>query len=153
MFDAVIGFPVMHVGIRAHGERLAEICYLPSSAVLISPQNRLAERAARQLERYAADPDVRFDLPLEQAGTAFQRRVWKAMCAIRRGRTLTYGEIAKALDSAPRAVGQACGANPFPIVIPCHRVVSSAGIGGFAHHASGFHVEIKRWLLRHEQAI
>jgi methylated-DNA-[protein]-cysteine S-methyltransferase len=75
------------------------------------------------------------------------------MCAIPRGRTLTYGTIAKALGSAPRAVGQACGANRFPVAIPCHRVVAAAGVGGFAHHAQGFHVDIKRWLLRHERAI
>jgi len=64
---------------------------------------------------------------------------------------LTYGQLARQLGSVPRAVGQACGANYFPIVIPCHRVVSSSGIGGFAHHAEdGFFRNVKRWLLTHE---
>jgi methylated-DNA-[protein]-cysteine S-methyltransferase len=152
-FDAVIGLPAMTIGIRTRADRMAEIRYLPSSAPLAAPKNKLAECAARQLERYAADPDFVFELPLEEVGSPFQRKVWKAMCAIPRGSTLTYGQIARTLGSAPRAVGQACGANRFPVVIPCHRVVSAAGIGGFAHHAAGFHVEVKRWLLRHERAI
>ncbi len=145
--------PVMHVGVRTEAGRIAEIRYLETALPEASPENALAERAARQLERYAADPDFEFDLPLAEAGSAFQRRVWQAMRRIPRGRTRTYGELAGALDSAPRAVGQACGANPFPLVIPCHRVVAASGIGGFAHHAGGFHVDIKRWLLRHEKAI
>lgn len=152
-FQAVVRMPAMHVGIRTDKDRVAEIRYLPATTETLSPQNSLAERAARQLERYAADPDFEFDLPLADAGSPFQRRVWQAMCRIPRGRTRTYGDLASALHSAPRAVGQACGANPFPLVIPCHRVVAASGIGGFAHHAGGFHVEIKRWLLRHEKAI
>lgn len=152
-FQAVVRMPAMHVGIRTEGGRIAEIRYLEISVPAASPENALAERAARQLERYVADPDFAFDLPLAEAGSPFQRRVWRAMCRIPRGRTATYGEMAKALGSAPRAVGQACGANPFPLVVPCHRVVGAAGIGGFAHHAAGFHVDIKRWLLRHEKAI
>jgi methylated-DNA-[protein]-cysteine S-methyltransferase len=153
LFHAVVRMPAMHVGIRAHGGRIAGICYLDPGAQLLAPQNALAERAARQLERYATDPDFAFELPLAETGSAFQRRVWRAMCAIPRGRTRTYGELARALGSAARAVGQACGANPFPIVVPCHRVVAASGIGGFAHHAGGFHVDVKRWLLRHEKAI
>jgi methylated-DNA-[protein]-cysteine S-methyltransferase len=152
-FQAIVRMPVMHVGIRTAAERIVEIRYLDTSVRLLKPQNPLAERAARQLERYSGDPDFEFDLPLAEAGSAFQRRVWQAMCRIPRGGTRTYGELASALASAPRAVGQACGANPYPIVVPCHRVVAASGIGGFAHHAAGFHVDIKRWLLRHEKAI
>ncbi len=152
-FDAIVRMPVMQVGIRTREGRIVEIRYLDTATRLVSPQNLLAERAARELERYAADPDFEFDLPLAPAGSAFQRRVWQAMRRIPRGRTRTYGELARALASAPRAVGQACGANPYPIVVPCHRVVAASGIGGFAHHAGGFHVDVKRWLLRHEKAI
>jgi methylated-DNA-[protein]-cysteine S-methyltransferase len=76
--------------------------------------------------------------------------VWEAIAAIPRGRTLTYGQVAKQVRSAPRAVGQACGANWFPLVIPCHRVVGAKSLGGFGHHGEGFHLEIKRWLLAHE---
>jgi len=152
-FDVVVEFPAMRVGARTQADALAEICYLPRAVPLVAPKNRLAERAARQFERYLADPDHRFDLPLAKVGSAFQRRVWQAIAAIPRGRTLTYGQVAKHLRSAPRAVGQACGANWFPLVIPCHRVVGSHGLGGFGHHGEGFHLEIKRWLLAHENAI
>jgi methylated-DNA-[protein]-cysteine S-methyltransferase len=152
-FDAVIAFPAMHVGIRTDAGVLAEIAFLPKSFKTREPGTRLAERAAHQLERYAADPDARFDLPLAAVGSPFQRRTWGAIRAIPRGAVLTYGQIAKALGSAPRAVGQACGSNWFPLVIPCHRVVAANGLGGFGHHGEGFHLEIKRWLLEHERAL
>lgn len=152
-YCAVLPFPVGRVGIRTTDDRIAEIAYLPCSVPLVAPRNRLAQRAAEQLLRYLHDPDVRFDLPLAEAGTDFQRRVWHAIRAIPRGRTETYGRIAQALQSAPRAVGQACGANGLPLVIPCHRVVGAAGLGGFAHRARGFHLEVKHWLLMHERAL
>ena len=152
-FHAVVAFPAMCVGVRTMGDAIGEITYLPRTTALAAPEDALAERAARQLERYVEDPDFCFDLPLADAGTPFQRRVWEAIRSIRRGRTLTYGEMAQGLRSVPRAVGQACGANPFPLVIPCHRVVGAKGIGGFAHHGEGFHIEVKQWLLRHENAL
>lgn len=149
-FDLVMEFPAMRVGARTADDRIAEIVYLPRSVPLVEPRNRLAQRARRAFEKYLADPGYRFELPLAQAGTAFQRRVWEAIAAIPRGRTLTYGQVAKQVRSAPRAVGQACGANWFPLVIPCHRVVGAKSLGGFGHHGEGFHLEIKRWLLAHE---
>ena len=72
--------------------------------------------------------------------------------AIEAGRTRSYGELARELRSAARAVGQACGANPLPLVVPCHRVLAAGGIGGFAHSEGGFLLEVKRWLLAHEGA-
>jgi methylated-DNA-[protein]-cysteine S-methyltransferase len=152
-FCAVLEYPAMRVGIRTDGERIAEIAYLPSSVPLAPPRNRLAERAARQFDRYLEDPEMRFELPLAAVGSAYQRRVWAAIGAIPCGRTATYGQLAKGLRSAPRAIGQACGANWFPLVIPCHRVVGASGLGGFGHHGEGFHIEIKRWLLKHEHAL
>jgi methylated-DNA-[protein]-cysteine S-methyltransferase len=106
----------------------------------------------RQIERYLDDPEFRFDLPFEFTGTAFQQRVWRAICAIPSGATLSYLQVARQLESAPRPVGGACGANRIPLVIPCHRVVASGGIGGFMHARGGAPVEIKKWLLRHENA-
>ena len=142
----------MKVAVKTRNARVSEIRYLPSSAKLVEPKNPLSERAARQLERYLADPDARFDLPLLVEGTSFQRRLWDALCEIPRGKTLTYGALAKRLEAEPRAVGQACGDNRLPIVIPCHRVVAADGIGGFAHSSGGYLVEAKRWLLAHERA-
>jgi methylated-DNA-[protein]-cysteine S-methyltransferase len=118
----------------------------------MAPRNALAERAARQLERYREDADAPFDLPLAIEGTPLQKGVWQAMCAIPRGRTRTYGELARELGTEARAVGQACGDNRLPIVIPCHRVVAADGIGGFGHATSGYLLEAKRWLLMHERS-
>jgi len=155
-WEAVVAFPKMMVGIATREERVAEIRYLPPGAAARAPENALAERAARQIERYREDPDAKFDLPLLIRGTDFQRRVWEAMCRIPRGRTLTYGELARSLGEdgheVPRAVGQACGDNRLPIVIPCHRVVAASGIGGFAHATGGYLLEAKRWLLMHESS-
>jgi len=152
MYDVVVGFPKMKVAVATREGRVAGIRYLPPDADPVAPQNALAERAARQLERYREDPDAKFDLPLLIEGTEFQRRLWDALCAIPRGRTLTYGEMARRLGGEARAVGQACGDNKLPIVIPCHRVVAAGGIGGFAHSTDGYLIEAKRWLLMHESS-
>ena len=140
----------MKVAVTTRDGRVAEIRYLHPGTSAKAPLNALAERAARQLERYREDPDAPFDLPLLVEGTPFQRRLWEALCAIPRGKTLTYGQLAQRLGGEARSVGQACGDNRLPIVIPCHRVVAANGIGGFAHAKGGYLVEAKRWLLMHE---
>ena len=150
MYDAIVRFPKMNVAVAISDERVHEIRYLPLSVPEKTPINALAERAARQLERYRDNVDTRFDLPLAINGTQFQRRLWDALCEIPRGKTLTYGQLAQRLGAEARAVGQACGDNRLPIVIPCHRVVAAKGIGGFAHHTDGYLIEAKRWLLMHE---
>lgn len=109
----------------------------------------LAE-ARRQLAAYFADGRQGFDLPLAPRGTAFQQGVWRLMCAIPAGRTMSYGEMARALGAVARAVGQACGENPIPIIIPCHRVLAAGGGDGGYSGRGG--VATKRWLLVHEGA-
>jgi methylated-DNA-[protein]-cysteine S-methyltransferase len=89
---------------------------------------------------------------VDAAGTRFQQRVWEQIAAIPPGDTVTYGRIAEAVHSSPRAVGNACRANPVPLRIPCHRVVGAAGLGGFAGERGGELLGIKRWLLAHEAA-
>jgi methylated-DNA-[protein]-cysteine S-methyltransferase len=150
VYDVIVEFPKMKVGVATREGRVVEIRYLPLSSPSISAKTPLAERAARQLERYREDADARFDLPLLIEGTPFQQRLWAALCEIPRGKTVTYGELAKRLNAEPRAVGQACGDNRLPIVIPCHRVVAANGLGGFAHSTTGYLLEAKRWLLMHE---
>ncbi len=84
-------------------------------------------------------------------GTPFRRRVWDALSTIPVGESRTYGEMARRLATAPRAIGGACGANPIALVIPCHRVVGSQGaMGGFMNAVDGDPIAIKRWLLTHE---
>jgi methylated-DNA-[protein]-cysteine S-methyltransferase len=92
----------------------------------------LLAEAARQLDAYFAGTLAEFDLPLRPAGSAFERRVWSAMQAIPYGKTRSYGELATDIGSAARAVGGACGKNPIPIVIPCHRVLGKTGLGGYS---------------------
>lgn len=152
LFTAIVEASFGAVGVRTESNCVRELVYLPATFHAQAPLDTLSERAALQVERYLEDPDFRFDLPLAQVGTVFQHKVWAAISAIPRGKVLTYGDIARRVQSAPRAVGQACGANWFPLVIPCHRVTASKGLGGFAHHDddSGFHLGVKRWLLAHE---
>jgi len=149
-YQAVVAAPGFALGIYCNDDEITGIDFLeprPEQA----PQTALAAEAVRQLQAYFADPSVQFGLPLKPAGTIFQRRVWEQIDAIPSGQVATYGQLAKALKNAPRAVGQACGANPYPVVVPCHRVVATGGgLGGFARERGGFLLDIKRWLLSHE---
>ena len=110
----------------------------------------LLERAKSQLDAYFDGKAETFDLPLAPAGTDFQQRVWTHMNSISYGKTISYGEIAKVLNSAARAVGMACGANPIPIIIPCHRVLAVNGMGGYSGEGG---VETKVALLRLERVL
>ena len=149
---ARLAAPFAVLGIRTAGELLAGVDYLPLGVAPLAPLNRLAERACRQIGCYLEDPEFRFDLPFDYRGTEFQCRVWRAISTIPAGRTRTYAGIAAQLGTAPRPVGGACGANRIPLIIPCHRVLASGGIGGFMNARSGFPVAVKHWLLRHEGA-
>ena len=98
-----------------------------------SDSSELLKRAAQQLAEYFAGTRRSFDLPLSPAGTTFQKRVYKSMLAIPYGETRSYGEIADELEGCARAVGSACGSNPIPVIIPCHRVLAAGGRpGGFS---------------------
>ncbi|MDP3621630.1 MAG: methylated-DNA--[protein]-cysteine S-methyltransferase [Polynucleobacter sp.] len=130
---------------------VSQIAYLPQSRSLISPGNALALEVERQCKAYFSDPGAAFDLPLKPQGTAYQRRVWDAIAQLRPGQRVSYGDIAKRIRSGPRAVGSACGANYFPLVIPCHRVVAKTSMGGFMkQNTPGLFRDIKSWLLEHE---
>ena len=133
---------------------LSRIDYLPATTALVSPKNQLAREAEKQLKAYFRNPHHQFDLPLKPLGTDHQKRVWSSIQTIPVGKTKTYGEIANKIKSGPRAVGTACGANPYPLIAPCHRVVSAQGIGGFMKEdAPGLYRQIKLWLLKHEGAL
>ncbi len=111
----------------------------------------LLAAAKAQLEAYFDGTRTAFDLPLRPAGTAFQHRVWQAMAAIPFGAVRRYADLAAALGSAPRAVGGACGRNPIPILIPCHRVVAAkGGLGGYSGMDG---LDTKKFLLRLEGAL
>lgn len=149
---AVVAAPFGAVGIEVEDGALTALHFLPDTAPMAAT-GELAQRVAAQLERYFKSPDAGFDLPLRIRGTPFQRAVWQQIAAIPCGRTRAYGELAAELDAPARAVGQACGDNRLPLVIPCHRVIGANGIGGFAHRSGGFELTVKRWLLEHEGAL
>lgn len=111
---------------------------------------QLVNAIRQQLGNYFTSVTPFADIELLPQGTAFQKSVWKELCNIPLGETRTYGDIAKILHSSPRAVGNACRKNPIAIIIPCHRVVSAQGIGGYAGQTQGEQLDIKRWLLNHE---
>lgn len=150
-YQAIIKAPFGVLGICCTENLLTGIDFIAVDAEVQSPQNQFSKTVCKQLSAYFDDPDFQFTLDLKISGTPHQAKVWQAMCAIPRGETMQYGELARELSSSPRAIGQACGANPIPIVIPCHRIVSKTGIGGFAHHRNGYQLDIKHWLLTHEQ--
>lgn len=151
-YSAKLATPFSVLGIRCIDGRLRGIDFLPLSEPASPARDALARQVCEQIAAYLRDLDFVFDLPLDAAGTAHQAKVWKIMSGIPRGKVTTYGEIAALIGSSPRAVGQACGSNPIPIIIPCHRVVSRSGMGGFMHQSGGDALTIKHWLLRHEQA-
>ena len=150
-YAAKLKAPFAVLGIRTARGAVTGIEYLPRGERAQSPRDAVAERACRQLERYLGDPQFRFTLPLAPEGSVFRRRVWAALSDIPVGESRTYGELARRLHTAPRAIGGACGANPIALVIPCHRVVGSLGsLGGFMGATAGDPIAIKRWLLAHE---
>lgn len=152
LFSAIVAAPFGAIGIRTEAGIVKELVYLPPHFAEKEALDAVADEAARQVEQYLLDPDFRFTFALPEVGSAFQRKVWAAIASIPRGTVRTYGQVASHIGSAPRAVGQACGANWFPLVIPCHRVTAAGGLGGFSHHDDehGFHLSVKRWLLAHE---
>jgi len=127
--------PVGRLALEAEGDALSGVRWAERGE-RASPGRKagqlppILKEARRQLERYFAGRLRTFDLTLAPRGTDFQKRVWKKMNDIPYGETATYGGIARALASGARAVGTACGRNPLPIVVPCHRVLGSGGSGG-----------------------
>jgi methylated-DNA-[protein]-cysteine S-methyltransferase len=152
-YNAIVAAPGFSLGVQCTDDEITTIEFLepqPEQA----PTTPLAAEAVRQIQAYLNDPAFQFGLQLRPSGTAFQRRVWAQIAAIPPGRTDTYGQLAKMLKNAPRAVGQACGANPFPLVVPCHRVVATGGgLGGFSRQGGGFLLDVNRWLLKHEHSL
>ena len=150
-YAAVVAAPTFSIGIECNADEITGISYLGPQPE-IAPTTPLAQEAVRQLRAWLMDPTYEFGLPLAPAGTHFQRKVWAQISSIPPGKTMSYGEVAAAIHSGARAVGNACGANPYPIVVPGHRVVAAnQALGGFARQRGGVLLDIKRWLLLHER--
>jgi methylated-DNA-[protein]-cysteine S-methyltransferase len=104
----------------------------------------------RQFKNYWLNPDNLINLKLLRQGSAYRQQVWAELCKIPVGATLTYSALAEKIGSSARAVGNACRDNPYPVIIPCHRVVSVSGMGGYCGHTAGDFMAIKSKLLDYE---
>ena len=147
--------PIGRLALEAEGDKLVGT-YWAGSSERASKANQtkpgpVLREAARQVDRYFRGRLKRFDLPLEMRGTDHQKRVWAMMQDIPFGGTATYGGLAATLGSGARAVGTACGRNPIPVIVPCHRVLGSGGaIGGYS---GGRGLATKRDLLALEGVV
>lgn len=150
-YDAIISAPFGRVGVRTEQGCLVDIGFLSLGTALRAPRDAFVRHVCRELRRYFADPRHPLKLPLSLGGTEHARRVWRELQRVPAGQVKSYGELARKLKSSPRAIGGACRSNPIPIVVPCHRIVASDGLGGFMGKRGGSALAIKRWLLAHEE--
>lgn len=150
-YQAHIPTPFAVLGICCTNDTITGIDFLPLNTPLGAPQNAMAQKLHEAIQHYLQDPAQLDDLPLALTGTPFQQAVWQAIRRIPPGQTLTYTELAQQVGSGARAVANACGANPVPLFVPCHRVVAANGLGGFMKGRKSNSLDIKRWLLAHER--
>ncbi|AXS39142.1 methylated-DNA--[protein]-cysteine S-methyltransferase [Breoghania sp. L-A4] len=126
---ATLDTPVGRLAVSARDDAIVALDWSGEDEGARTP---LLVEALGQLKAYFSGTLKAFDLPLAPRGAAFHQQVFAAMSAIPYGQTRTYGEIAAALGTCGQPVGQACGANPIPVIIPCHRVLSAQGLGGYS---------------------
>ncbi|MGH1459033.1 MAG: methylated-DNA--[protein]-cysteine S-methyltransferase [Paracoccaceae bacterium] len=141
--------PLGLLTLEASDGALVRLSWGAEGAACAAPPSPLMAKAERQIRAYFSHELQVFDLPLRVAGSDFQRAVCVQISAIPLGETRTYGDLAQVLGVPAQAVGQACGGNPIPLIIPCHRILGAQGLGGFSGSGG---VESKVQLLRHEGA-
>jgi methylated-DNA-[protein]-cysteine S-methyltransferase len=146
-FTMPMDTPIGRLVLESDGDVLIGIWLPPQSKAPVGSGEDappVLKDTVTQLEEYFAGERTEFDLPMELDGTAFQKDVWTELTRIPYGETISYGELARRVGrpKGPRAVGQANGKNPIPIIVPCHRVLASNGIGGY-----GGGLPMKRTLL------
>jgi len=147
----VIPSPLGALEIVTANDAITALNWTDDDRISHAPNLPLLQAASRQLSAYFDDPKQTFDLPLAPEGEPFEQAVWREMLSIPSGMTCTYGDIAKTLAKPAQAVGGACGRNPIPVIIPCHRVVGAGDrLTGYSGKGG---VETKRWLLQHEGAL
>lgn len=151
--QALVNTPIGKIAIFNTEEKLTRIdLYADSFPYQVADANVLTEEITSQINAYFKGQHIAFDLPLCRQGTDFQQKVWQQLQTIPYGGSLSYGELAKKIESSARAIGGACRHNPIPIVIPCHRIVAANGIGGYSGQwRLGQKVDTKQWLLTHEK--
>lgn len=148
--NCIITSPVGKLGIVVVDDKLVEIKFLSSTVQLSVGKGFIEREVFSQIKQYFHNPKLRFKLPIKLVGTLLQQKIWRAIQKIPCGKTITYSELAHRLNTSPRVIGNACRRNPIPIIIPCHRVVAVAGLGGYCGSISGSAIKNKKWLLQHE---
>ncbi len=155
-WQAILAAPFGRLGVRVADGVVTRIGFLAPDGPLQAAEAAAAAAVGRleqALAAYWLDSRAGFaGVPVRAQGTDYQQRVWQAIATIGPGQTRTYGELAARLGSSPRALGQACGSNPLPLVVPCHRVGSRSGMGGFMHSRGDEALGYKNWLLAHERS-
>ena len=146
----VMDSPVGRIYIETEDETLVKLEYHSKRQITRHKLGKFSAEVKRQIQDYFKSAKTKLTLPITLGGTDFQKKVWAALQNIPVGQTRTYGDISDELQSSPRAVGNACRANPIPLIVPCHRVIARSGIGGFGGKTSGKNIDCKSWLLRHE---
>ena len=147
--------PVKRLLIYAKGDELIRVTMLfdnePLPTLSSQAPSPAIQKLIEQLKQYGDKAHSDWSLAIDNQGTAFQQKVWRYLQKIPLGTTQSYGQIATSINSSARAVGNACRANPWLLIVPCHRVVKSNHIGGFAGQLTGEAIEMKQRLLHHEQ--
>ncbi len=152
MAQIVLKTPIGKIAVDYEDDFVTEVKQVADQVRAVSKKDPLAIEIRKQFSAYFSGDLKEFNLPfLFKQGTDYQLRVWDQIRKITFGSTITYGEIAKKIRSGPRAVGNACRRNQLLLLVPCHRVVSVAGLGGFMGDDTGKLVQRKQWLLHHEQ--
>lgn len=147
---ALIRTPIANFAVYARGNVLVRTEWVLADKPEREPETKFLLDIVEQLNQYWHNPFILFTVPMLKQGTAFQRRVWQALGNIPCNKTHSYSELAKTMNTGARAVGNACRSNPFPLFLPCHRVVKISGLGGYAGQTHGELTDIKTQLLVHE---
>ena len=150
---AIIKTPFGLLCLDAKGNELLKVEWLTELLPEQSAYSPFLKNVVHQLQLYWGNPDIKFSINKVNQGTVFMNKVWQALEQIPTGETRTYGDLAKSLNTSARAVGNACRNNPYPLFVPCHRVVSATGLGGYDGQTGGEKLDIKKKLLAHEQCL
>ncbi|MEY3219756.1 MAG: Methylated-DNA--protein-cysteine methyltransferase [Pseudomonadota bacterium] len=154
-FDLLYSAPFSLLGVTLTRGKVSGIDFLDDAQSLAAAceapkKSKSAHKVKDELDRYFEDGLYPLDLSVELVGSPFQIKVWQTLRKIKPGNTVSYGMLARQLKSSARAIGGACRTNPVPIIVPCHRVISRQGLGGYTGDEEQ-RVDYKRYLLLHEK--
>ncbi len=153
IYSAVVSTPIGNLGLCVNQDGITQINFIRGDCEpFVDGANPLVSRAINELEHYFSGQLKHFQTPFLPSGTSFQQKAWQALLSIPYGKTVTYGELANKLKTSPRAIGNACRANPLLILVPCHRVLGANSLGGYSGQTRGEQLAIKRWLLELESS-